>query len=120
MPCAVLVVEDEAIFAKNIQTYLIREGYEVRVAAEATAAMAEFDSFRPAVVLLDYNLPGANGLEVLAQIKARDPKAVVVMLTGHGGVDIAVQAMKAGAADYLSKPMALGEVKLVIERASRF
>jgi two-component system response regulator AtoC len=81
MPCAVLVVEDETIFAKNIQAYLTRNGYEVRVAADAVAAMAEFERFRPAVVLLDYNLPGVNGLEVLAQMKARDPNAVVVMIT---------------------------------------
>ncbi len=119
MGCAVLVVEDETVFAKNIQAYLLRDGYEVRIAADARSAMAEFDKFRPAVVLLDYNLPGANGLEILAQMKARDPQVPVVMLTGHGGVDIAVQAMKSGAADYLSKPMALGEVKLVIERVTQ-
>jgi DNA-binding response OmpR family regulator len=62
MSCAVLIVEDEAVFAKNIQTYLVREGFEARVAGDAVTAMAEFDNFRPAIVLLDYNLPGANGL----------------------------------------------------------
>lgn len=116
MTCAVLVVEDEAVFAKNIQSYLVREGYEVRIAGEANVAMTEFDRFKPAVVLLDYNLPGANGLEVLARMKARDPKVMVIMLTGHGSVDVAVQAMKSGAADYLSKPVALGELKIVINR----
>jgi DNA-binding NtrC family response regulator len=119
MSCAVLVVEDETVFAKNIQAYLVREGYEVRVASEAGAAMAEFDKFKPAIVLLDYNLPGANGLEILAQMRAKDPHVPVVMLTGHGGVDIAVQAMKSGAADYLCKPVALGELKLVIERVTQ-
>lgn len=116
MTQAVLVVEDEAVFAKNIQTYLVREGFEVRIAADADAAMAEFESFRPGIVLLDYNLPGADGLEVLARMKARDSKVPVVMLTGHGSVEVAVQAMKSGAADYLSKPVALGEIKLVINR----
>ena len=119
MTCAVLVVEDEAVFAKNIQSYLAREGFEVRIAADAHAAMTAFDSFRPSIVVLDYNLPGANGLEILARMKATDPKVPVVMLTGHGGVDIAVQAMKAGAADYLSKPVALGELKLVINRVTQ-
>jgi two-component system, NtrC family, response regulator AtoC len=119
MTCAVLVVEDETVFAKNIQSYLAREGYEVRVASDANAAMAEFDSFRPAIVLLDYNLPGSNGLEILARMKAKDPQVAVVMLTGHGGVDIAVQAMKSGAVDYLSKPVALGELKLVINRVTQ-
>jgi two-component system, NtrC family, response regulator AtoC len=116
MSCAVLIVEDEAVFAKNIQTYLVREGFEARVAGDAVAAMAEFDSFRPAIVLLDYNLPGANGLEILARIKGQDPQALVIMLTGYGGVDVAVQAMKDGAADYLCKPVALGELKLAINR----
>ena len=72
--CAVLLVEDEAVFAKNIQIYLAREGYEVRIAPDAIAAMAEYDAFRPSIVLLDYNLPGANGLEVLVKMKAKDLK----------------------------------------------
>jgi DNA-binding NtrC family response regulator len=116
MTDAILFVEDEAVFAKNVQTYLKREGYEVRIADNADAALKAFDDFRPGIVLLDYNLPGANGLEVLAQLKQRDPKVPVVMLTGHSSIEVAVQAMKLGAADYLSKPMALGELKLVIDR----
>ena len=116
MSHAVLVVEDEAVFAKNIQTYLAREGFEVRIAGDAGAALAEFEAFRPGVVLLDYNLPGADGLQVLARIRARDAKVPVIMLTGHGSVEVAVNAMKSGATDYLSKPVALGELKLVINR----
>ena len=81
--------------------------------------MAEFEAFRPGIVLLDYNLPGADGLEVLARMKARDAKVPVVMLTGHGSVEVAVQAMKSGATDYLSKPVALGEIKLMINRVMR-
>jgi DNA-binding NtrC family response regulator len=116
MSCAVLIVEDEAVFAKNVQTYLVREGFEARVAGDAVTAMAEFDNFRPAIVLLDYNLPGANGLEILARMKTQDPQALVIMLTGYGGVEVAVQAMKDGAVDYLCKPVALGELKLAINR----
>jgi two-component system response regulator AtoC len=116
--CAVLLVEDEAVFAKNIQIYLAREGYEVRIAPDAIAAMAEYDAFRPSIVLLDYNLPGANGLEVLVKMKAKDPSVPVVMMTGHGGVEVAVQAMKSGAADYLSKPVALSELRMVIDRVT--
>jgi two-component system response regulator AtoC len=116
MTHAILVIEDEAVFAKNVQTYLMREGYEVRITDNVDAALREFDAFRPGIVLLDYNLTGVNGLEILAQLKQRDPKVPVVVLTGHGSVEIAVQAMKLGAADYLSKPMALSELKLVIDR----
>jgi len=115
MTRAILIVEDEAVFAKNVRTYLKREGYEVRIADNAEAALKEFETFRPGIVLLDYNLPGANGLEILALMKQRDPKIPVVMLTGHGNVEVAVQAMKIGASDFLSKPMALAELKLVID-----
>jgi DNA-binding NtrC family response regulator len=113
---AVLVVEDEAVFAKNIQTYLVRDGFEVHIAGDVPAALAEFEAFRPGLVLLDYNLPGGNGLEVLARMKEIDANVPIIMLTGRGGIEVAVEAMKAGAADYLSKPIALGELKLVIYR----
>jgi two-component system, NtrC family, response regulator AtoC len=116
MARTVLLVEDEKIFAKNVQAFLIREGMEVKVVGDATEAMAAFDAFRPSVVLLDYNLPGANGLSVLNAMMTKDRSVPVVMLTGHGSVEVAVQAMKAGAVDYLSKPMALTELKLVIDR----
>ncbi len=116
MAIAVLVVEDETVFAKNIQTFLTRDGFEVRIAADAETALAEFDAFRPGIVLLDYNLPGTNGLDILAQLKQRDASVPVVMMTGHGSVEVAVQAMKSGAADYVSKPVALAELKLVVNR----
>ncbi len=116
MTHAILVIEHEAVFAKSVQTYLTREGYEVRLADTVNAALQAFDAFRPGIVVLDYNLPGTNGLEVLAQLKQRDPKVPVVILTDHSSIETAVQAMKLGAADYLAKPMAMGELKLVIDR----
>jgi DNA-binding NtrC family response regulator len=116
MTHAILVIEHEAVFAKSVQTYLTREGYEVRLADTVNAALQAFDAFRPGIVVLDYNLPGTNGLEVLAQLKQRDPKVPVVILTDHSSIEAAVQAMKLGAADYLAKPTAMGELKLVIDR----
>jgi DNA-binding NtrC family response regulator len=116
MSHAILVIEHEAVFARSVQTYLTREGYEVRLADTVNAALQAFDAFRPGIVVLDYNLPGTNGLEVLAQLKQRDPKVPVVILTDHSSIEAAVQAMKLGAADYLAKPTAMGELKLVIDR----
>jgi DNA-binding NtrC family response regulator len=113
---AILIIEDEAILGKNVRTYLERHGFEARVAQSAEAGLAALDEFSPDIVLLDYNLPGMNGLELLGELKRRDPGAVVVMLTGHGSVQIAVEAMKLGAADFLGKPIALDELKLVLER----
>ena len=116
MTHAILVIEHEAVFAKSVQTFLMREGYEVRLADTVNAALQTFDAFRPGIVVLDYNLPGANGLEVLTQLKQRDPNVPVVIVTDHSSIEVAVRAMKLGAADYLAKPMSMGELKLVIER----
>ncbi len=113
---AVLIIEDEAILAKNVRRYLERHGYEARVADSAEAGLAELEQFQPDAIVLDYNLPGMNGLELLIELRRRDPRANVIMLTGTGSVEVAVEAMKQGAADYLQKPMALEELRIVIER----
>jgi DNA-binding NtrC family response regulator len=113
---AILIIEDEAILGKNIRTYLARHGFEPRLAESAEAGLAALDEFSPDVVLVDYNLPGMNGLELLTELKRRDPGSNVVMLTGHGSVQVAVEAMKQGAADFLGKPIALDELRLVLER----
>ena len=73
--------------------------------------------FRPAIVLLDFNLPGMDGLAMLAEIRRRDPRIKVIMITGQGSEQVAVDAMKAGAYDYLTKPVVLEKLKLVLEKA---
>jgi len=117
MSRAVLIIEDEAILAKNITRYLEREGFEAKAAGTGEDGIALLDSFRPDAILLDYNLPGISGLEVLQKIRARDRNVKVIMVTGHGNVQVAVDAMKAGADDYLSKPVVLTELKLLLESA---
>jgi two-component system response regulator AtoC len=117
MPHAVLIIEDEPIVAKNIKAYLSRYGYESMLATSGEEGLAAMNSFQPGVVLLDYNLPNMNGLQVLEQLHSRDPGTKVIMITGHGSVQIAVQAMKAGAYDYLSKPLVLCELKLLLDKA---
>jgi DNA-binding NtrC family response regulator len=113
---AVLIIDDEATLARNLATYLERLGWVTRVAGSAEEGLAEYGDFRPDVVLLDHNLPGRSGLETLAQLRDMDPPARVVLMTGHGSIDLAVAAMKQGAADYLAKPLALSELKLLLER----
>ncbi|MBL8250754.1 MAG: sigma-54-dependent Fis family transcriptional regulator [Candidatus Competibacter sp.] len=117
MPKAVLIIDDEATLAKNIKLYLARHGYDAQTAASGEDGLAQLDHFKPDVVLLDYQMSGLNGLEVLRRIRADAPHVKVVMLTGHGGVDVAVEAMKTGAYDYLSKPVVLGELKLLLDKA---
>ncbi|HEX9183264.1 MAG TPA: sigma-54 dependent transcriptional regulator [Burkholderiales bacterium] len=117
MARAVLIVEDEAILARNIATYLGRSGYEAQTAGSAEEGLAMLDSFKPDVVLLDLRLPGMDGLAALARFRAADAKLIVILLTGHGTVETAVEAIKAGAYDFLSKPVALSKLGLLLEKA---
>ncbi len=117
MSQAILLIEDETILAKNIAVYLERGGYEVRIAESAEAGLALMEEFRPDAVVLDFNLPGLDGLQALTRIHALDAAVRVVMITGHGNVELAVQAMKAGAFDFISKPVSLSKLRLVIEKA---
>jgi two-component system, NtrC family, response regulator AtoC len=117
MAKAILVIEDEAVLAKNIALYLERSGYEVRIAESAEEGLGLLEEFRPDAVVLDFNLPGLDGLQALARIEAFDAAVRTVMITGHGNVELAVQAMKAGACDFLTKPVALSKLRLVLEKA---
>ncbi|AYH44576.1 sigma-54 dependent transcriptional regulator [Azoarcus sp. DN11] len=117
MERAILVIEDEAILGKNIRIYLERSGYDVRVAGSAEDGLALLDVFKPDAVILDFNLPGLNGLEALTRVRAFDSGIPVIMITGHGTVELAVEAMKAGARDFLTKPVALGKLKLLVDKA---
>jgi DNA-binding NtrC family response regulator len=117
MAHGILLVEDEATLARNIERYLQREGFEVRIAGTVRAGWAAFEEFRPDLILLDLALPDGGGLDLLARTRAQNRQVKAIILTGHGSVQTAVEAMKAGAWDYLAKPVALGELKLAIEKA---
>jgi DNA-binding NtrC family response regulator len=117
MTHAVLIVEDEATFAKNLAVFLSRKGYEVCRANSAEEGLEQLTSFRPEVVLLDFNLPGMNGLDMMAELRRLDAQVKVIVITGQGSEQIAVDAMKAGAFDYLTKPVALEKLKIVLEKA---
>jgi DNA-binding NtrC family response regulator len=114
---AVLIIEDEATLAKNLRTYLARAGFDVVVANTAEAGLAELERFKPDVVLMDFHLPGMNGIEALARLRETAPGMPVVMVTGHGTVELAVDAMKAGAYDFLTKPVPLAKLRILLERA---
>ncbi len=113
---AALIVDDEVTLARNIAMYLERLGWVTQVAGSAEEALAVYPALRPDVVLLDHNLPGKTGLQALSELRAADSHACVVLMTGYGSIDLAVSAIKQGAADYLAKPLALSELKLLLER----
>ncbi|MBK1717233.1 sigma-54-dependent transcriptional regulator [Thiocystis violacea] len=115
---AVLIIEDEAVLAKTMGKYLGQRGYEVRLAGSGPEGLEALTAFLPDAVILDFNLPGGlDGLTVLERIHAFDPAIKVIMVTGHGNVRLAVEAMKAGAYDYLGKPLVLSELELLLDRA---
>jgi DNA-binding NtrC family response regulator len=117
MSGAVLIIEDEATLAKNLRTYLARAGFDAVVAETAESGLAELERFKPDVVLMDFHLPGMNGVEALARLQAIAPGIPVIIVTGHGTVELAVEAMKAGAYDFLTKPVPLAKLRILVERA---
>ena len=111
-----LVIDDEPTLARNIGVFLEREGLQAEVALSGEEGILRFASNPAQVVILDYNLPGANGLDVLSRLLATAPNTRVIMITGSGSEDTAMAALKGGAADYLKKPIQLAALKLVIDR----
>jgi two-component system, NtrC family, response regulator AtoC len=114
---AVLIIEDEEVLGRNMLHYLQRAGFDAQLAATGMQGLALYESMRPDVVVLDYHLPDIDGLQALERIRALDAQARVVMLTGHGSIELAVQAMRAGSVDFLTKPVALSQLKLRLEQA---
>ncbi len=117
MSAGVLIIEDEEVLGRNMLNYLQRAGFDAQLAATAQEGLALFESMQPDVVVLDYHLPDLDGLQALQALRAIDAQARVVMLTGHGNIELAVQAMRAGSFDFLTKPVSLGQLKLRLEQA---
>ncbi|MFP3959019.1 MAG: sigma-54-dependent transcriptional regulator [Spirochaetaceae bacterium] len=113
----ILVVDDEAGIREVLSGILEDEGYEVRLAADGVEALAAMESERPELVLLDVWLPRMGGMDVLARLKEDYPGVPVVIISGHGNIDIAVKAVKAGAFDFLEKPLSLERVVTAVKNA---
>lgn len=115
MPC-ILVIEDEPVLRRQIARALESAGHEVHVAELGADGLAAVNSVTPDLVLLDLRLPDRSGLEVLSEIQEIDAEIPVVLMTAHGSIGDAVDAMRRGAVDYLQKPLDLGELRLLVER----
>jgi DNA-binding NtrC family response regulator len=114
MSC-VLLVDDEPGVLFTLSELLLERGHKVMTASSAAEALTKLDEAE--AVLTDLSMPKMDGLELMAQIGARDPQLPVILLTAHGSERVAVAAMKQGAYDYLAKPFDIDEVAVVIERA---
>ncbi|MBX5483498.1 MAG: sigma-54-dependent Fis family transcriptional regulator [Myxococcaceae bacterium] len=115
----VLVVEDEPNLRKVLGALLRREGYEVTIAENGEMGLAEFDKNGADVVITDLVMPKVGGMEVLRGINERTPDVPVIIVTAHGTVDSAVEAIKLGAFDYITKPFDQAELQAVIAKAAR-
>lgn len=112
----ILIVEDEAVLARNIKTYLERRGYDAVTAGSVNEGMVKYSEFQPDAILLDYNLPDAAGTELIRRVRNEDRATKLIVITAHGSIDVAVETMKAGADDYLTKPVSLDELTLLLDR----
>ncbi len=113
-----LIVDDERAIREACREVAQSLGFNTFAADSAEHAYRLLDAQGIDAVLLDLRLPGAGGLEALHQIKSRRPDAVIVVVTGYGTVQSAVQAMKNGAYDYVTKPFSLDELKLLLDRVA--
>ena len=113
----ILVVDDERGVRAALGQLLEYEGYEVHTAENAVDALAEYDKFRPHLVFMDVKMAGIDGLEALKKIRDTDPAATVVMISGHGTIQTAVEATQLGAYDFLEKPLDTDRILVTLRNA---
>ena len=120
MALEILIVDDEADIRDLVAGVLEDEGYTARTAADSDAALSALDDRRPSLVLLDVWLQGSrlDGLDLLEEIKRRDPTLPVLMISGHGNLDTAVAAIRRGATDFIEKPFEAEQLLLLVGRAT--
>ena len=120
MAIDILVVDDEQDIRELVAGVLEDEGYETRLAADSDTALEAIASRRPSLVLLDVWLKDSrlDGLELLDELKRRDPSIPVLVISGHGNLDTAVSAIRRGAADFIEKPFEADRLLLLVERAT--
>ena len=101
----ILVIDDEKPTLKMFRLTLMAYGYEVLTAENGQEGLDVFERERPRIVLTDIKMPGMNGIEVLRRIKQIDPATEVIVITGHGDMDLAIQALNLDATDFINKPI---------------
>jgi two-component system response regulator HydG len=115
---SLLIVDDERPLREACREVARALGFDAQTADEVGATLRALEQRTFDIVLLDLRLPGASGLDLLQEIKQRRPETQVILMTGYGSVASAVQAMKMGAYDYVTKPFNLDELKLLLQRAA--
>jgi two-component system, NtrC family, response regulator AtoC len=118
-PTRILVLDEDRIMLQSLAQFLGREGYEVRTTDSADDAFAILEAGQTELLLADVNAAGAKASEFLRETRRRFPHVVVVVVTGYGSIEGAVEATKMGAFDYLTKPIVDEEIRVVVQKAAR-
>ncbi|QNO16062.1 sigma-54-dependent Fis family transcriptional regulator [Alkalicella caledoniensis] len=113
----ILVVDDERNMRWAIKNALVKEGFDVFEASNGKEGLEMLASIEPNLVLLDIRMPGMDGIETLTEIKKKDKDVPVIMITAHGTMEMAIDALKLGALDFVSKPFELEKLKIIIRNA---
>jgi PAS domain S-box-containing protein len=117
MPHTLLIADDEEGIRKVLGIALADAGYDVRTAESGLEALRLFRETRPSIVLTDIKMPGMDGIELLRQIKAERPETEVIMVTGHGDMDLAIESLKLEATDFVTKPINDDVLAIALKRA---
>ena len=112
----VMVVDDEETICEALAAWFEKDGYQVETVSSGAGALARMEEKLFDIYLLDIKMPGMDGITLLSRLKEQQPDALVIMITAHGSISTAVEAMKLGASDYLCKPFDPDELSLLMER----
>src|SRR5262245_38522520 len=115
----ILIVDDDKMIGDSLGEFLRLENYDVDAAGSAEAALVKMAGTPYSLVITDVNLPKSDGFELLRTIRDQYPEIVTIVITGYGTIESAVEAIKMGAYDYLTKPLSDDEIRLVVQRGLR-
>jgi len=117
MNTKILLVDDEAGICKVLGISLTDSGYDVQTAQSGEQALKIFDDLQPPIVITDIKMPAMDGIELLREIKGRRPDTEVIMITGHGDIDLAIESLKFEATDFITKPINEDALEVALKRA---
>ncbi|MGD8264337.1 MAG: response regulator, partial [Desulfobacterales bacterium] len=112
-----LLIDDEPDIVRVLSISLKADGYDVIPAHSGAEGLAAFQKESPDIVLTDIKMPGMDGIEVLKNVKELDPDAEVIIITGHGDIENAIEALKYGASDFINKPVRDEALSIALKRA---
>ena len=117
MATQILIIDDEPANVRVLSMLLESDGYEVLAAYNGEEGLSVFEENAPHIVMTDIRMPGIDGIEVLRRIKKSDPDTEVIIITGHGDIDSAVEALQHGASDFINKPVRDEALGVALKRA---